>query len=167
MQRPSQPDFADAFERHMWEVHGFLAYRLGSRAAAEDLTQETFERALRSWGRYDPRRASMRTWLMTIAHNLLIDHYRARALRPEVALPEGLDPPAEPDRLSLGLDPALAAALQALGEREREIVALRFGGDLSGPEIAAVTGLTLANVQQIMSRSLRRLRELLEAAPTA
>jgi RNA polymerase sigma factor (sigma-70 family) len=49
-----------------------------------------------------------------------------------------------------------------LPEREREIIALRFGGDLTGPEIAALTGLSLANVQQILSRSLRPLREDLE-----
>lgn len=69
----------------------------------------------------------------------------------------------EPD---LGLDPDLAAALARLPEREREIIALRYGGDLTGPEIAALTGLSLANVQQILSRSLRRLRADLEG-PTA
>ena len=78
-------------------------------------------------------------------------------------MPEGLDPAAADAEFSLGLDPALAGALGQLGEREREIVALRFGGDLSGPEIAVLTGLTLANVQQILSRSLRRLRSLLES----
>ena len=64
--------------------------------------------------------------------------------------------------MSLGLDPALERALAELGEREREIIALRFGGDLSGPEIAQLTDLTLANVQQILSRSLRRMRASLE-----
>jgi len=64
--------------------------------------------------------------------------------------------------MSLGLDPALAQALESLAERDREIIALRFGGDLSGPEVAALTGLTLANVQQILSRSLRRMRAVLE-----
>ena len=41
----AKPDYSEAFEQHVWEVHGFFAYRLGSRAEAEDLTQETFERA--------------------------------------------------------------------------------------------------------------------------
>ena len=58
--------------------------------------------------------------------------------------------------------PELQSALASLGERDQEIVALRFGGDLTGPEIAELTGLQLANVQQILSRSLRRLRQLLE-----
>ncbi len=158
----AKPDYSEAFEQHVWEVHGFFAYRLGSRAEAEDLTQETFVRAWRAWTRYDPARAGLRTWLLTIARNLLIDHYRSRAARPEVELGEDVDPPAPEEPMSLGLDPALERALTALGEREREIIALRFGGDLSGPEIAQLTDLTLANVQQILSRSLRRMRASLE-----
>ena len=69
----------------------------------------------------------------------------------------------ETPELDLGIDPALAEALGTLSQRDREIVALRFGGDLTGAEIADLTGLTLANVQQILSRSLRRLRAALEA----
>ena len=59
--------------------------------------------------------------------------------------------------------PALALrAIASLGPREREIIALRFGGELSGPEIAEAMGLTLANVQQILSRSLRRMRVVMD-----
>jgi RNA polymerase sigma factor (sigma-70 family) len=53
-------------------------------------------------------------------------------------------------------------ALSKLSPRDREVIALRFGGDLNGPEIAEMTGLSLANVQQILSRSLRKLRDALE-----
>ena len=158
----SQPDFGETFEQHVWEVHGFFAYRLGSRTDAEDLTQETFERAYKAWSRFDASRASARTWLMAIAHNLLVDHYRYRAARPQAPLPDALELADDRSGASLGLDPALARALDSLAERDREIVALRFGAELTGPEIAALTGLTLANVQQILSRSLRRMRALLE-----
>ena len=160
------PDFAAVYEAHVWSVYGFLAYRLRSRDDAEDLTQLTFERALRAWERYDPSRASVSTWLIVIARNLLVDHLRADR-RP---LHDPIDEVGEsalagpPDHHELGLDPALERALGTLGERERELIALRFGGDLSGAEIAAITGLTLANVQQIMSRALRRLRVELDPA---
>jgi RNA polymerase sigma-70 factor (ECF subfamily) len=162
-----RPDYDAAVQAHLWEVHGYLAYRLSSRADAEDLTQATFERAFKAWARYDPKRASVRTWLLTIAHNLLVDHFRQRASRPEAPLHEGADSTAVEERFSLGLDPALAGALEGLGERERELVALRFGGDLTGPEIAALTSLTLANVQQILSRALRKLRAALEVDSTS
>jgi DNA-directed RNA polymerase specialized sigma24 family protein len=62
----------------------------------------------------------------------------------------------------IGLEPELARALGGLPQRDREVVALRYGGELTGPEIVELTGLTLANVQQILSRSLRRLRAALE-----
>jgi RNA polymerase sigma factor (sigma-70 family) len=156
------PDFHSVCEQHMPELYAFFAYRLGSRTEAEDLTQETLERAFRAWSRYDPSRAAPRTWLLAIARNLLIDHFRASAGRRALNLedePGIAAPDVEPD---FGLDPDLAVALSRLPQRDREIVALRFGADLSGPEIVALTGLTLANVQQILSRSLRRLREDLE-----
>jgi RNA polymerase sigma factor (sigma-70 family) len=151
-------DFEQAYDEHLQRVYAFFAYRVGSRADAEDLTQQTFERALRAWERYDARRASLATWLLVIARNLLIDHFRSARVEVDLA--------AAPERgggeVELGLEPDLTAALAELGDREREIIALRFGGDLTGPEIASLTGLSLANVQQILSRSLRRLRARLE-----
>jgi RNA polymerase sigma factor (sigma-70 family) len=154
-------DFAAIYDEHVWRVYGFFAYWVNSRPDAEDLTQMTFERAYRAWGRYDESRASVSTWLLVIARNLLIDHMRSGSTSRQRPAEEGeLESlPAGPDRHDLGLDPELASAIQALGPRERELIALRFGGDLTGPEIAELTGLTLANVQQILSRSLRRMRD--------
>ena len=161
-------DFATVYDEHIWQVYGFFAYRLRDRSDAEDLTQQTFERALRSWSRYDPSRASVSTWLLVIARNLLVDHHRADRTSHQQPLDELdgahdalVDRGGGPD---LGLEPELAGALASLGAREREIVALRFGGELSGPEIAELTGLSLANVQQILSRSLRRMRASLQDA---
>ncbi|MDX6658743.1 MAG: hypothetical protein QOH62_3536 [Solirubrobacteraceae bacterium] len=155
------PDFASAYEDHVWQVYGFFAYRVGSRELAEDLTQLTFERGWRAWGRYDPLRAQVSTWLLTIARNLLIDHYRssgaAWTMEPLHDTAEQHLPTAELTP-SLGVTPEMARALATLDLRAREIVALRYGGDLTGPEIAEITGLSLANVQQILSRSLRQMR---------
>jgi RNA polymerase sigma-70 factor, ECF subfamily len=159
--------FARLYDEHVWGVYGFFGYRLASREQAEDLTQLTFERALRAWGRFDERRGSARTWLLAIARNLLTDHYRGERAGREMPLPDG-DPDAAwlgsepPEERGLGLSPELETALQSLGQRERELIALRFGADLTGPEIAEITDLTVPNVQQIMSRSLRRLRAELE-----
>ncbi|MDA0163879.1 sigma-70 family RNA polymerase sigma factor [Solirubrobacter ginsenosidimutans] len=163
------PDFSIVYDEHVWHVYGFFAYRLRSRADAEDLTQMTFERALRAYARYDASLASVQTWLIAIARNLLIDHVRSdrgAAQRAVDEVPESLLPAAE-DRHRIGLDPVLERALTTLSDRERELIAMRFGGDLTGPEIAALTGLTLANVQQLLSRSLRRMRASMEAAHAA
>ena len=156
--------FADVYDEHVWAVYGFIAYRVYDRATAEDLTQMTFERALRAWARFDPRRASERTWLLAIARNLVVDHHRRGARAQLEPLEERHEPhTTDADPLHHG-SPELVAALAHLSERDREIIALRFGGDMSGSEIAAFVGLSLASVQQVLSRSLRRLRKLLDDA---
>lgn len=168
LSRSAPRAFSAVYDDHIWQVYGFFAYRMRNRADAEDLTQLTFERALKSWSRYDPTRAGVATWLLVIARNLLVDHIRAdRSARqqPLDELDRGHDALVDlADAPDLGLEPELERALSSLGARDREIIALRFGGDLTGPEIAAATGLTLANVQQILSRSLRRMRAELDAS---
>lgn len=168
----SDPGFGRIYDENVWRVYGFLGYRLGSRLDAEDLTQQTFERALRSWGRFDPERGSHETWLISIARNLLIDHYRGDRSSQERPLGEdgesagSIRHSPSPEE-SIGIEPELEKALEVLDQRARGLVALRFGGDLTGPEIAALTGLSLANVQQIISRSLRALRAELERIGSA
>jgi RNA polymerase sigma-70 factor (ECF subfamily) len=161
-----QREFGIIYDEYVWRVYGFFAYRLRARQDAEDLTQQTFERALRAWGMYDERRAGVGTWLIAIARNLLIDHARAGAARPQAVVGEQhLEAlPAALDEHSVGLDPDLERALSELNPRERELIALRFGADLTGREIAELTGLTLANVQQILSRALRRMGSVLDGS---
>lgn len=163
-------EFIDIYEEHIWRIYGFLAYRLRDRSDAEDLTQLTFERAYKAWGRFDPEKASAGTWLLAIARNALIDYGRrnrnghvssiSAGEVDEAELPTSAGPEAD-----LGLDPELAQALEGLNDRERTVIALRFGGDMRGPEIAELLDLTLANVQQILSRALRKLRDALDRSP--
>jgi RNA polymerase sigma factor (sigma-70 family) len=155
------PEFARVYEQHVWRVYGFLAYRVRDRDLAEDLTQGTFERALRAWSRYDPRRASESTWLLAIARNLLIDHHRRDRSAVTEELDERVAPTVPGPETRFTTSPELIEALSTLSARDREVIALRFGGDLNGPEIAKMLDLSLANVQQILSRSLRKLRQLL------
>src|SRR5438309_1211056 len=106
--------FARVYDEHVWVIYGFLAYRLGNRETAEDLTQATFERALRAWARFDPRRGSERTWLLAIARNLLIDHARrARWSQPQPIDERLLAPVAGPEE-QLGLSSELTEALGQL-----------------------------------------------------
>jgi RNA polymerase sigma-70 factor, ECF subfamily len=164
-------EFARFYDEQIWRVYGFLAYRLGSREEAEDLTQQTFENAFRAWARFDERKASASTWVIVIARNLLIDYHRRDRSARQVPLEESADQldhesgalaMTTPEDRMLGLSPEIEAVLGQLTQRERELIALRFGADLSGPLIAGLTGLSLANVQQILSRSLRKMRAQLE-----
>jgi RNA polymerase sigma factor (sigma-70 family) len=161
--RPPADDLSRVYREHVGAVYGFFAYSL-REAAAEDLTSAAFERVLRAWPSYDPAKGSERSWILTIARNLLVDHYRRESHRDTVstdehpALLEGLAAGDEPLDRILSAD-ELRGWLRVLGEREREIVALRYAADLPAAEIAEIVGLTAANVHQILSRSLRRLRE--------
>ncbi len=78
--------FTQAAETHLDDVYGYLTWFTGDRAAADDLTGETFERALRLWHRFDPARGSARTWLCQVARTVALDHFRSerRLAPPEV-----------------------------------------------------------------------------------
>jgi RNA polymerase sigma factor (sigma-70 family) len=156
----------DEFERlYAAEAQGlfaFLAYRTGDRALAEDLLADAFERALRSRGRFDRRRGSEKTWLYAIALNLLRDHVR-RAAAEGRALGRVDEPVAQDALEGVERREALERALATLSAEEREAVALRFGADLSVPEMARVLGEPLTTVEGRVYRALRKLRERLEA----
>jgi RNA polymerase sigma-70 factor, ECF subfamily len=77
--RVGAPAFADVVAEHLDAVYRYLVYLTGDRAAAEDLAAETFERAFRSWRRFDPRRGAPRTWLCRIAHSTAVEWFRAEA----------------------------------------------------------------------------------------
>jgi RNA polymerase sigma factor (sigma-70 family) len=161
--RQDREEFARVYDEHVWSVYGFFGYRLNSRADAEDLTQQTFERALKAWSRFDERKGSAGVWLLSIARHLLIDHYRRDRSRRQ----EPIDDPEHAEALpylegpesELGISAELESALALLSDRQRELLALRYGADLTSPEIAELTGLSVANVQQLLSRGLRRLRD--------
>jgi RNA polymerase sigma-70 factor (ECF subfamily) len=143
-------------------VYAFFAYS-APRSVAEDLTSTTFERVMRAWKSYDPEKASERTWILAIARNVLRDHFRRQRHRagvsldehPEIAEALSVDDPEVERILS---DDAVRAWLAPLSEREREVVTLRYAVELPAEEVAEVTGLSAANVHQIASRALRRLR---------
>lgn len=157
-------DLEQAYVDHLDDVYGFLRYRLARPQDAEDMAQMVFERAARARERFDPERASAKTWLLTIARNLLIDHFRSTAGKVDVELTDLDGTHAHHDVVDLGIGPHLASALQTLRVRDREVLALRYGADLPAEDIAAMTGLRAANVHQILSRSLRRLRAELDAS---
>ena len=163
--RDHAPVRDEAFERlyaeHAQGLFGFLAYRTGDRALAEDLVADTFERVFRARRRFDPRKSSERTWVYSIALNLLRDRARrdtvaARALEHAVAAGASA---AESAADAIGERDEIRRALAALSTEERDAIALRFGADLTVPEIARLTGEKLTTVEGRVYRALRKLRE--------
>lgn len=123
---------------------------------------DTFERVLRTRARFDPRRGSEKSWLYSIALNLVRDRARRRTAE-QRAYERVQAPAAATDELEAltGRD-ALRRALVELSEEERDAVALRYGADLTLPEIAKLTGEKLSTVEGRVYRALRKLRDLLE-----
>lgn len=158
-------DFERLYAEHAPGLFGFLAYRTGDRALAEDIMADAFERAYRARRRFDRRRASEKTWLYAIALNRLRDHRRHEA--GEGRALERFAPPEPGDAASGAVAVVerrdlLERALAQLSEAEREAVALRFGADLTVPEMARLLDLPLTTVEGRLYRALRRLRGLLD-----
>ena len=153
-------DFERLYEEHAQPLFGFLAYRTGDRTLAEDLLADTFERALRARRRFDPRKASEKTWLYTIALNLLRDQARRRASETRALERVPHESPDAPDPLA-GVEhrDELKRAMLVLSAEEREAIALRFGGELTVPEIARLLDEPLPRVEGRVYRSLRKLRD--------
>lgn len=141
-------------------VYAYVAYRIGDGAEAEDVTSETFERALRYRDSYDPRRGEPVAWLIGIARRCIEGaRLRPEALEHRDDLPGTLDLEAETvDRVTL------AQAVEQLEDRDRELIALRYGSDLSARQIGELLELKTNAVEVALHRALARLRKLLEAA---
>jgi RNA polymerase sigma factor (sigma-70 family) len=166
IEKLGQQDFERLFEEHAQPLFGFLIYRTGNRNLAEDLLADTFERALRGRRRFDPRRGSEKNWLYAIALNLLRDHRRRREAEERALGRIDGGPPAE-DRIleTLADRDLMQGALATLSGEEREAIALRYGGDLTLPEMAKLTGEPLTTVKGRVYRALHKLREELTSRP--
>ncbi len=142
-------------------VYSYVAYRLGDGPDAEDVTSQVVERALRYRSSYDRRRGRPDSWLLGIARTCVDDALRERAGRADE-----LDDTAAPDAVEADAIErlAVAGAVARLDRRDRELVALRYGADLSTREIAAVLELTPNAVDVALHRCRARLRGELEQA---
>ncbi len=161
---PPRRSFAEVSEDCLNDVYRYLLLLTADPGLAEDLTGETFEKALRSWRRYDPRRGSERTWLCRIARSVALDRFRADARRrrreehyARETAREG-QPPQED-----GFSPELDVALAALSAAEREVLALRIVIDLDAETAARVLGISRTACSMRLARALAKLEERMES----
>jgi RNA polymerase sigma-70 factor (ECF subfamily) len=167
--RPSALSFAAAAEAHLDDVHGYLVYLTGDRGLAEELTAATFERALKIWRRFDPRRASAKTWLCQIARSAALDHFRSEERRRRREGAYAATEPREAVERPLvdGLSPDLESALRRLSAADRELIALRVLLELDGPAVAGLLGISPTACSTRLSRALKRLEEEMRDAVRA
>ncbi len=143
------------------DVHAYAISLLGERSAAEDVTALAFERLYRSRARLDRSRGTPRAWLFSIARNAALDELRSRRRRPLLELDEGLaGEPSAGDQLErLVRRATVRDALAALPIRDRELVLLKFHGQLTNGELARALGISESNAGTRLHRALTRLRE--------
>jgi RNA polymerase sigma-70 factor (ECF subfamily) len=155
-----QPDWDSVFAEELPRVYNFLRYRLGNEALAEDLTSRTFEKAWRERHRYRRDVSKFSTWLLTIARNAAIDHRRTE--RRHAPLEAAVDVPAQEspeEEAAMRSNFARLSQLMAeLDDRERELLALKYGAGATNRAIADVTGLSESNVGTIVHRAVSELR---------
>jgi RNA polymerase sigma factor (sigma-70 family) len=161
--------FSQVAEDHLDGVHSYLLLLTADSVLAEDLAAETFEKALRSWNRYDPRRASERTWLCRIARSIALDHFRSesrRRRREERFARDNISDVEEPV-LAGGFSAELDAALRVLSAAEREVLALRIVLDFDAEAAAKVLGIGRGACSMRLARALRKLEERMESHAVA
>lgn len=158
---------ADLYAQYGSASYGVLLRTLRDRDAADDVQQQVFAEVWRRAGQYDADRASLLTWILTIARSRAIDHLRRRVPEPVsadeiVRLAGGGD---RPDPTDLAMDRwAATELLSTLPDHERELLRLRFYEELSQTEIAARLDLPLGTVKARMVRALRKLRAHIDDA---
>jgi RNA polymerase sigma factor (sigma-70 family) len=166
--RTSSPalDFEALYRAARDDVYAYVATLLRDRAAAEDVTAAAFERAYRKQRSYKAARGSERAWLFGIARNAALDELRRRKRAAALAAePADIDAAAPEDAAEAALRrAAVRAALERLGARERELVALKFHAGLDNAEIAALLGVSASNAGTQLHRAMTKLREAVEHA---
>jgi RNA polymerase sigma-70 factor (ECF subfamily) len=148
-------------------VHRYATYVLGEHPDVEDITSETLERAIRYRASYDPSRGAPATWMVGIARNVIAAR-RSQALL--VPLDEADELVGEAELEARTAETLrVRAAIAALPERDRELVALRWGADLTARQIGELLDLRTNAVEVALHRVSARLREVLResAAPVA
>jgi RNA polymerase sigma-70 factor (TIGR02952 family) len=158
--------FGELYDHYVTLVHRYVYHRVGDRATAEDVTSETFVRALRRIDSLSFQGRDVGAWLVTIARNIIRDHVKSSRYRLEVTTADMRDA----DRATDGPEDAvvqhltnqqLLACVQQLGSEQQECIVLRFLHGLSVSETAQIMGKKDGAIKALQHRAVRRLAGML------
>lgn len=153
-------DWDAVYAEQLPGVYNFFRYRVGDGAVAEDLTSITFEKAWRARNRYRRDLGGFATWLLAIARNVAVDHFRATRAHAPLEEAAGVATGTTPEDLAerrSDLD-RLGRLLETLPARERELIAFKYGAGITNRAIARMTGLSESNVGTLLHRTVQTLR---------
>jgi RNA polymerase sigma-70 factor (ECF subfamily) len=160
--------FGRLYELHLDRIYRYIYYRVGSSNEAEDLTEHVFLKAWEAIGRYESRGLPFAAWLYRMAHNAVIDHYRAR--RPTTSIDETFDlederqnPVASAEALFDREE--LKVAIGRLNSDQQTVILLRFTEGLSHAEVGKILGKSEGAVRVIQHRALGVMARFLKSLP--
>jgi RNA polymerase sigma-70 factor (ECF subfamily) len=160
--------FGQLYDRYVDVVHRYIAYRVSNHALAEDLTSETFLRALRRISSYTWQGRDFGAWLVTIARNLIADHYKSSRYKLELATSDLVEAGAErsadspEDEVLTGItNTTLFEAVKKLNPEQQECIVLRFLQGMSVAETATILGKNENAIKALQYRAVKSLGRML------
>ncbi len=163
-QREKENRLASLYDEYFDKIARYIYVRLGDRNEAENLAGDVFLKALESLKSYKERGIPMQAWLFRIAHNVSVDHLRQRGRIATVPIDgvqiEAREDPAATAEKSIEME-RVNEAMQKLTPEQREVVRLRFFGDLSSKEVGAMIGKSDGAVREMQRAAVEKLRRLL------
>ena len=167
-------DYEEAYRENYLPVYNYVHKHVLNIADAEDLTANVFVMAFNAWDRYDPSRCPVRAWFYIIASNLLKNFYRDQEKHrndqsldsedPAASYEPGDDSFTEAQRI-MALREVVAEALEALDEREKQVVINKYFHDMTNSDLSKALMTSEGNVRVISTRALKKMRKYLEEHP--
>ena len=162
--RDRENRLASLYEEYFDRIAHYIYVRLGDRNEAEDLAGEVFLKALESLKSYKERGIPMQAWLFRIAHNLVVDNIRKTTKRKTVPI-DGVTVEAREDTVAMAEKSIemerVNEAMRKLTTEQREVVRLRFFGDLSSKEVGVILRKSDGAVREMQRAAVEKLRGLL------
>ena len=146
------------------KVYAYLQSKLNNRHTAEDLASEVFIKVYEKLEFFDETKASLSTWIYTIARNTLTDYFRTRRVFSEVPEDIQSDSSVEADILNEEMLETLACALEQLDERTRDVIILHFYSGKTLKEIAMQMGVSYAYIKVLQNQAMEKLKIILESS---
>lgn len=157
-------DLVEAYQKYKTDIFTYIYLRVNKRRdIAEDIFQETFLKALKYRSKYNPGLSNPRTWLTTIAKNLVTDYYKSKYKHLESTLDENFDIADDADD-NIDVDimySQVVNILDKMNEKDKELIILRYVNEFDLDEIASMMGMSYDSVKVAVNRAIQKLRRLI------
>ncbi|WP_081390634.1 sigma-70 family RNA polymerase sigma factor [Paenibacillus odorifer] len=164
----SKEEFTRMYDTYYQRVYKYISYRINNHHVSEDICSQVFETVMCKYYSFSQEKSNFEVWLFAIVRNAVTDYFRAQKKRSYTSLDSLLElifPKPSPEELAIREDnnQALFKALSKLREKERNIIAMKYGAGLKNSEIAQIMGVSESNIGVVVYRSLKKLHISLKA----